>query len=188
MTDSPAPLNNVGRQTQKKKKKKQTQKKKNRLKKKKTDSKESKNHKFEKFRHKSFVLGGFFSSKKLVPSFANLFLECNEPKTTTIDIHLDTQANCYTVSKKKSIVKMLNIYIMLSCTHLYHFFPVSIHYLQCIHCLLHQTLEIFFQIFLWILQATSCKTIGSYNIYHWVNIQGIHMSWGILTLRSLPFV
>ena len=24
-----------------------------------------------------------------------------------------------------------------------HFFPVSIQYLQCIHCLLHQTLEIF---------------------------------------------
>ena len=35
----------------------------------------------------------------------------------------------------------LKIYIMLSCTHLYHFFPVSIQYLQCIHCLLHQTLE-----------------------------------------------
>ena len=34
------------------------------------------------------------------------------------------------------IVKILNIYIMLSCTHLYHFSPVSIHYLQCIHCLL----------------------------------------------------
>ena len=30
------------------------------------------------------------------------------------------------------IVKILNIYIMLSCTHLYHFFPVFIHYLQCI--------------------------------------------------------
>ena len=35
------------------------------------------------------------------------------------------------------IVKILNIYIMLLCTHLYHFFLVSIHYLQCIHCLLH---------------------------------------------------
>ena len=41
------------------------------------------------------------------------------------------------------IVKILNIYVMLSCTQLYHFFPVSIQYLQCIHCLLHQTLEIF---------------------------------------------
>ena len=42
-----------------------------------------------------------------------------------------------------SRVKILNIYIMLSCTHLYHFFSVSIHCLQCIHCFLHQTLEIF---------------------------------------------
>ena len=33
------------------------------------------------------------------------------------------------------IVKILNLYFILSCTHLYHFFPVSIHYLQCIHCL-----------------------------------------------------
>ena len=42
-----------------------------------------------------------------------------------------------------NMVKILNIYIMLSCTHLYHFFPVSIQCLQSIHCLLHQTLEIF---------------------------------------------
>ena len=34
-------------------------------------------------------------------------------------------------------VKILNLYIILSCYHLYHFFPVSIHYLQCIHCLLN---------------------------------------------------
>ena len=34
---------------------------------------------------------------------------------------------------------------MLSCTHLYHLFPVSIHYLQCIQCLLHQTLAIYFE-------------------------------------------
>ena len=33
------------------------------------------------------------------------------------------------------IVKILNIYIILSCTHLYHFFLVSIHYLQCIFIL-----------------------------------------------------
>ena len=39
------------------------------------------------------------------------------------------------------IVKMLNLYIILFCTHLYHFFPVSIHYLQCIHCLLHYVTE-----------------------------------------------
>ena len=43
--------------------------------------------------------------------------------------------------KSGNIIKILKIYIMLSCTHLYHFFPVSIQYLQCIHCLLHQTLE-----------------------------------------------
>ena len=35
------------------------------------------------------------------------------------------------------IVKILNLYIILSCTHLYHFFPLSIHYLQYIHCFLH---------------------------------------------------
>ena len=35
------------------------------------------------------------------------------------------------------IVKILNLYIILLFTHLYHFFPVSIHYLQCIQCLLH---------------------------------------------------
>ena len=34
------------------------------------------------------------------------------------------------------IAKILNLYIVLSCTHLYHFFPVSIHSLQSIHCLL----------------------------------------------------
>ena len=34
------------------------------------------------------------------------------------------------------IVKILNLYIMLSCTLLYHLFWVSIHYLQCIHWLL----------------------------------------------------
>ena len=35
------------------------------------------------------------------------------------------------------MVKILNFYIIILCSHLYHFFPVSIHYLQCIHCLLH---------------------------------------------------
>ena len=35
------------------------------------------------------------------------------------------------------IIKILNLYIILSCTHVYHFFPVSIHYLQCVNCLLH---------------------------------------------------
>ena len=44
-----------------------------------------------------------------------------------------------------TIVKIFNIYIMLSCTHLYHFFSVSIQYLQCIHCLLQQTFEIYYQ-------------------------------------------
>ena len=34
--------------------------------------------------------------------------------------------------QKHNIIKILNINIMLSCTHLYHFIPVSIHYLQCI--------------------------------------------------------
>ena len=33
------------------------------------------------------------------------------------------------------IVKILNPYIILLCTHVYHFFPVSIHYLQ-MHLLL----------------------------------------------------
>ena len=45
--------------------------------------------------------------------------------------------------KSGNIIKILKIYIMLSCTHLYHFFPVSIQYLQCIHCLLHQMYEIY---------------------------------------------
>ena len=35
-----------------------------------------------------------------------------------------------------NIVKILNLYISLLCTPLYHFFPVSLHSLQCIHCLL----------------------------------------------------
>ena len=35
------------------------------------------------------------------------------------------------------ILKILNLYIILLCTHLYHFFPVSIHYLKWIHCLFH---------------------------------------------------
>ena len=34
------------------------------------------------------------------------------------------------------IAKILNLYIIILCTHLFHFLPVSIHYLQCIHCLL----------------------------------------------------
>ena len=34
-----------------------------------------------------------------------------------------------------TIVKILNFYIILLCSHLYHFFPVSMHYLHCIHCL-----------------------------------------------------
>ena len=38
---------------------------------------------------------------------------------------------------KDGIVKILNLYVILLCTQLYHFFPVSIHYLQCIHCLLY---------------------------------------------------
>ena len=40
-----------------------------------------------------------------------------------------------------TIVKILNLYIILLCTHLYHFFPVSIQYLQCIHSLLHYVTE-----------------------------------------------
>ena len=35
------------------------------------------------------------------------------------------------------IVKILNLFIIILCTHFYHFFLVSIHYPQCIHCLLH---------------------------------------------------
>ena len=35
------------------------------------------------------------------------------------------------------IVKILNLYIILLCTLMYHFFPISIHYLQCFHCLLN---------------------------------------------------
>ena len=41
------------------------------------------------------------------------------------------------VTYKNIIVKILNLYIILPCAHLYHFFPVSINYLQCMHCLLH---------------------------------------------------
>ena len=33
----------------------------------------------------------------------------------------------YTTFKIKIIVKILNLFIILSCTHLYQFFPVSIH-------------------------------------------------------------
>ena len=44
---------------------------------------------------------------------------------------------------KPPLLNILNLFIIILCTHLYHFFPVSIQYLQCIHCLLHQTLEIF---------------------------------------------
>ena len=36
----------------------------------------------------------------------------------------------------KDMVKILNLYIILSFTHLYHFFPVSILSMQCSHCLL----------------------------------------------------
>ena len=43
----------------------------------------------------------------------------------------------YSIQFIFNIVKILSIYIIIFCTHLYHFFPVSIHYLQCIHCLLH---------------------------------------------------
>ena len=39
------------------------------------------------------------------------------------------------------IVKILNLYIILLCAHLYHFLPVSIHYLQCINFLLHYMLR-----------------------------------------------
>ena len=39
------------------------------------------------------------------------------------------------------IVKILHLYIILLCTHLYHFFQVSIHSLQCIHCLLLTNLQ-----------------------------------------------
>ena len=35
-----------------------------------------------------------------------------------------------------TIVKILNLYIILLCSHLYHFLPVAIHSLQRIHCLL----------------------------------------------------
>ena len=35
----------------------------------------------------------------------------------------------------QTIVKILNLWIIILCTHLYHFFLASIHYLQCIHCL-----------------------------------------------------
>ena len=35
-----------------------------------------------------------------------------------------------------SIVKILNIYTMLSCIYLYYFFSLSIHSTQCFHCLL----------------------------------------------------
>ena len=34
------------------------------------------------------------------------------------------------------ILKILSLYIILSYSHMYHFFPVSIHSLLCIHCLL----------------------------------------------------
>ena len=36
------------------------------------------------------------------------------------------------LSQVDGIVKILNLYVILLCTHLHHFFPVSIHYMQCI--------------------------------------------------------
>ena len=44
----------------------------------------------------------------------------------------------YQISPKKclaAIIKILYLFFMLSCIHLYHFFLVSIQSLQCIHCL-----------------------------------------------------
>ena len=48
----------------------------------------------------------------------------------------------YVVPHMCLIVKILNLYIILSCTT-YHFFPVSIHSMQCIHCLLQLCYKIF---------------------------------------------
>ena len=45
--------------------------------------------------------------------------------------------NIYAERKTWNIIKILKLYIMLSCPHLYHFFPVSNHYLQHMHFLLH---------------------------------------------------
>ena len=50
------------------------------------------------------------------------------------------QSCCFKINRCY-VVKTLNLHIILLCTHLYHFFPVSIHYLQCIHCLLHYVTE-----------------------------------------------
>ena len=55
-------------------------------------------------------------------------------------IHLNDWTNksfpCRDYSPFPYIVQILNIYTMLSCTNLSYFFPVSIHSMQCFHCLL----------------------------------------------------
>ena len=55
------------------------------------------------------------------------------PTTNKLPPHSHSLAN---------IVKILNLYIMLSCTHLLYFFPVSIHSRNVCHCLLHLYVEI----------------------------------------------
>ena len=69
-----------------------------------------------------------------------------------------------------SIIKILNLYIILSCTHLHHFFPVSIHNLQCIH-------SFFFKLY-----SYHSTVVISHKMYGFngQNIQqAVHGYWGI---------
>ena len=57
------------------------------------------------------------------------------------------------------IVKILKYTILLG-THLYHFFPVSIYFLQCIHCLLH----------LYVTDKGVCSQIGQTDLTSYLQL------------------
>ena len=59
----------------------------------------------------------------------------------------------------ETIVKILNLYMILSCTHLYHFFPLSIHSMPGSHCLLQLypvNVNHFFLVFIHSMQYIHC--------------------------------
>ena len=72
------------------------------------------------------------NASKIIAAIPSAFASASQGRTGE---HFWPVILCYVSAH--SIVKILNLYIIPLCTHLYHFFLVSIHYLQCIHCLLH---------------------------------------------------